>query len=250
MATPPLGYVSITCADPPVSVVCRLGEERPEVTDGYGGWNEVPRPRRTTVTTWTGTPAVRMSLSILMDNWADGTSIEYLIRRLSRMALPRAGGQPPTVKVDAAGGHLPYQGRTWVIDAIAWGDALMNANGNRVRQAATLTLLEFVSDDVIDAKKRSAAQKRRAKKNAAKNTKRKNAKEKRRPAKRNRRSSRKPGSRSAGLRASSVTAYDGEDLMSIAANELGDAGRWREIAELNDIRDPRSIAVGQVLRLP
>jgi nucleoid-associated protein YgaU len=31
---------------------------------------------------------------------------------------------------------------------------------------------------------------------------------------------------------------------------LGDARRWREIADLNGIRDPRAITVGQVLRLP
>lgn len=246
--TPPLGYVEIACADPPVSVVARLGEERPEVTDGYGGWEEIQRPRRTTATKWRGMPARRMSLPILLDNWRQGRSVEYLVRRLERMALPRAGGQPPTVTVDAAGGHLPYQGRTWVIDAIAWGDALMNAAGNRTRQAATLTLLEYIADDLIEAQKRSPAQKRRAHKNAAKNSKGKNAREKRRPAKRNRRSNRKR--QHAGARAATTTAYDGEDLMAIAAAELGDVRRWREIADLNGIRDPRAIVVGQVLRLP
>lgn len=247
--TPPLGFVAIECQDPPVSVVCRLGDARPDVTDGYGGWEEVQRPRRTTVTTWRGVPARRMALPILIDNWQAGLSVEYLIRRLERMALPRAGGQPPTVSVDAAGGHLPYQGLTWVIDAIEWGDALMNANGNRVRQAAVVTLLEYVSDDLIDKRKRSAAQKRRAKKNAAKNSKGKNAKDKRKAAKRNRRSARKKtGARA--MRAANTVAYEGEDLMAIAAAELGDASRWREIADLNGIRDPRAVVVGQVLRLP
>jgi hypothetical protein len=248
MATPPLGYVSIECDDPPSSVVCRLGEERPEVTDGYGGWNEVARPRRTTVTTWAGVPARRMSLSILMDNWAAGIGIEYLIRRLERMALPRSGGQPPTVKVDAAGGHLPYQGKTWVIDAIAWGDALMNSLGNRTRQAATLTLLEYVSDDLIEAKKRSAAQRRRAKQQAAKNSKGKNAKAKRKATAKKRGSNRKK--KSGRLATVTDSSFQGEDLMAIAARELGDVTRWREIAELNDIRDPRAVRVGQVLRLP
>ena len=42
----------------------------------------------------------------------------------------------------------------------------------------------------------------------------------------------------------------GDDLLSVAARELGDADRWVEIAQLNGIRDPRTIAEGQVLRLP
>lgn len=43
---------------------------------------------------------------------------------------------------------------------------------------------------------------------------------------------------------------DGRTLAEIAADELGDPERWTEIAELNGIRDPRSVAVGTELFLP
>jgi hypothetical protein len=242
---PPVGWVVVWSDDPPATIVARLGADRPDVSSGYGGWEEVARPRRSTVTTWQGQPARRMTLAILLDKFVADASIEDDIRRLERMALPRTGGEPPTVRVEAKGSHVPYNDLTWVIDTLAWGDAIMNASGNRVRQAATLTLLEYVSDDVIAARtRRSPAQRRRAKARAASGANRKkNAREKRKPAGRNRRS------RSTGLRAAPVE-FAGDDLMSIAARELGDARRWHEIAELNGIRDPRAIAIGQVLRLP
>ena len=48
----------------------------------------------------------------------------------------------------------------------------------------------------------------------------------------------------------SYTVKSGDTLGKIASLFLGDAGRWGEIAKLNDISDPRKIRVGQVLQLP
>jgi nucleoid-associated protein YgaU len=113
----------------------------------------------------------------------------------------------------------------------------MNDNGNRVRQAVTLTLQHFVED--VYLARRSAANRRRAKKAA---NKKPGAATKRVPVKKAKpRVTRRRG----------VVAFgDGEDLLSIAARELGDADRWLEIAEANGIRDPRSLSEGQVIRLP
>lgn len=41
----------------------------------------------------------------------------------------------------------------------------------------------------------------------------------------------------------------GDTLTSIAARLYGDPTAWMDLADLNDIRDPRSIKVGQVLQL-
>lgn len=220
-----INYVRITCDDPPTDISALLGDERPDISSGYGGWDEVERPRRKTVITWRGMPARRLQVSILLDNWTVGTSIERTIRALERLALPREGGQPPVVRIDAAGGALPWQSRRWVIDAITWGDALMNGKGNRVRQAAVVTFLEYVSDDLIErippAKKR-----RNKKKRGTGEGMKKGAKEKR------------------------YTIKRGDTLPRLAAHKLGDARRWREIAKLNNIRDPRNLKIGRVIRLP
>lgn len=248
-APPAVGFVILWTDDPPAQVVARLGEERPDVTAGYGGWEEVARPRRSTVTSWAGQPARRLTLPILLDGWATNTPVEHHIRQLERMALPRPGGEPPTIRFNAHGNHLPGKEATWVIDALSWDDALMNAEGERTRQAATLELLEFISDDVIEARTRkSSAQRRRARANAKSGKgKKKNSRDKRKHAGRNRRSVRKPKTHT---RAITATAFDGEDLMAIAARELDDVRRWREIADLNGIRDPRAVKVGQILRMP
>jgi hypothetical protein len=256
----PSVYVRVQCDDPPTDLTLLLGEERPEVSSGYGGWSEVARPKRTTVTTWTGQPARRMSLSLLFDKWNAGTSVETDIRRLERMALPRPGGQPPTVTVSAPGGVIPptYEALPWVIDAIAWGDALMNVHGNRVRQAVTLTLLQYVTDDMI---KVSPAKRRRAKKNRSTGkTTKKGAKQKRVASKKGRGKPARSTAQAASFASfaapaafvakTSTVVYDGEDLLSVAARELGDASRWHEIADLNGIRDPRAVTRSQVIRLP
>ena len=85
-------------------------------------------------------------------------------------------------------------------------------------------------------------------------TKKKGAKAKRHIAKRSARKRRtSPSLLTTGGSARDVGGYEfgaGESLVEIAADELGDASRWREIAELNGLRDPQAISPGQVLRLP
>lgn len=43
---------------------------------------------------------------------------------------------------------------------------------------------------------------------------------------------------------------EGESLALVAIRELDDHSRWREIADLNAIRDPRRLEAGQELVLP
>lgn len=234
-------YVTIRCNDPRTHLRLLLGQERPDVSSGYGGWEEIERPGRTTAIHWKGLPARRLALPLLFDNFAEGESIETDIRALERLASPRDGGEPPSVKVSGKGGVVPpfYEGKSWVVDALSWGDALMNLHGNRIRQAVTVTLLEAVAAEVISpAKKRKSKHARKSGGN-----RKRGAKDKRYVA--------KAGKWRLGPAAVAIaTHFDGEDLMAIAARELGDPGRWREIADLNGIRDPRAVKLGQVLRMP
>ena len=52
------------------------------------------------------------------------------------------------------------------------------------------------------------------------------------------------------IRGGSFVVRHGDSLYGIARAALGDGARWREIAEMNQIIDPRCLKVGQVLRLP
>jgi len=240
---PQVGWVNIRSTDPPISLTARLSADRPNVTQGYGGWSEVARPRRTTVTVWGGLPALRMDLPILFDHFKDQSSVEPQIAYLQRLAVNSAAdGWPPRCRINARGAAVPYQGRLWVIDSLTWGDAEMNKRGNRTRQQVTLGLLEYIQDVRLDV--RSASQLQRMKVASTKTAA--GAARKRVIA------SRARGTNYRGSAPGQVTAGfgEGDDLMSIAAKELGDAKRWPELAKLNGIRDPRSIKPGQVIRLP
>src|SRR5215831_664459 len=165
--TPPLrpGWVRVYTTDPPLSVLARMGQDRPDVSQGYGGWEEVERPRRSPITTFKAPPGLHLTLPLLLEGWATGTSVEPQVTALERMGLMTgANGEPPKVKIQARGQALPYQARTWVIDTITWGDALMNGQGDRVRQFATLALLEYVED--VHLQEKSAATRRRSKASA------------------------------------------------------------------------------------
>jgi hypothetical protein len=247
-AAPPLGWVQIKSIDPPVTLLARLSGDRPNVDAGYGGWSEVARPRRRPLAVWVGSPALRVSLPIIFDRLADNVSIERQISQLEKIATATGtDGTPPRIHFVAQGSAVPHQSSTWVIDSLAWGDAIMNSDGNRVRQQVTLSLLEWMKD--VRVQVNSPANLQRLKVKLA--TPLKGAGSKRVVAKHG--STSTVSGTSARVTARAVTSDDfgqGEDLLSIAARELGDASRWPEIASLNGIRDPRSIVPGQILRLP
>jgi len=248
--TPRVGKVQIASSDPPCSIVCWLGQDRPDVVSGYGGWDEVTRPNRPPITTWKAPSALHLSLPILIDYFADGDAVscEQDISTLIKMAGPNAAdGATPRVRLTVTGAAVPYNNRTWIIGELSWGDAEMNGRGNRTRQACTVTLYEYVEDVYLTEK--SAAKRRRQKAKVPK--KKQGASAKRVQAKRKRTGVARPQPHSLStLAVNTDTVGDGEDLLTIAARELGDADRWVEIAQLNGLRDPRSIKPGQVIRLP
>jgi nucleoid-associated protein YgaU len=49
---------------------------------------------------------------------------------------------------------------------------------------------------------------------------------------------------------SRVTVKAGQTLQQIAMAVYGDAGKWQKIATANNIRDPKQIKKGTVLRIP
>lgn len=240
---PRWGWVTIRSVDPGTTIEVRLGADRPNVTQGYGGWTEVVRPMRSTMTVWTGSPSLRMDLPILFDGWRAGSSVERSIAALERLAFPKASdGWPSRITFAALGGAVPHQDRLWVIDTLAWGDALMDAKGNRLRQQVTLGLLEYIADVRVNSDSPSQLQQLKAASLKVKP----GAARKRVVASRARGTTYRAGTPGT----VTVGFGEGDDLLSIAAKELGDAKRWPEIGKLNGIRDPRAVVPGQVIRLP
>jgi hypothetical protein len=215
--------VTINSANPTLSVTAWLGVDLPTVTGGYGGWQMVARPRRQALTAWMGHEPFSMDLPLLLDGFVNNFSVEARCSALERMARPpKEGDEPPLVKVI---GPVPHADLTWVINSIRWGDALRSSTGPRVRQFVTLSLVKYIADDRVQLT--SAAARARAKA--------------------------VPSSTAGGKPVNPTAPYvvkAGDTLSSIAASILGDYNKWRDIAKLNDIRDPKSIRVGQKLRMP
>lgn len=232
---PGIGWITFFSLDSShFEFTARLGEGTPTPTAGYGGWQAIARPRRRSLTEWNGNEPLQLDIPILFDAFAedDGVKIEHDIRQLEKMAgLDLDVTEPPLVQFDSGGAvqHDVHDASqvAWVIRDITWGNATRNIYGNRTRQAVTVHAMEYVEDQVLRndspaTRRRSQSQRNRSQR----------------------------GRRSKGARQKTYVVHAGDTLGAIAARKLGSASRWHDIANLNHIRDPKSIKQGQTLRLP
>lgn len=217
-----MGWFTLASAQPPLSLEVMMGDGT-VIATGYGGWEEVPRPRRVAMTVWNGIAPLRLAIPVLIDGLTDGRSVEADVRLLERLAgLDEHVDEPPTLTVNA-NGAIPHDLKQephnrWVVELLEWGDALRQEDGQRIRQEGDLTLLQFIEDEHLRDLKPPAHRRRKSKK----------------------------GKHGHGT----YVVKRGDTLQSIAAKKLGSSKRWHDIAKLNKIRDPKRIHVGQKLKLP
>ena len=83
-AIPP-GHVQLYSPDPPRNLVLPLGPEPVKVSGGGGGWEVVGRPHQIGMTIWAGGEPYLLTLPLLLDNFAERTSVERSIRALERL---------------------------------------------------------------------------------------------------------------------------------------------------------------------
>lgn len=213
---------------PTVTITDRRGGTRLDAQLGAGvpkpsgdtGWEVVERPKRKGFPDWRQQPLGTLTLPLMFDGLAAGSSVELYVALLRRMAASDDVQRPPTVKIS---GPVPDTHLIWVIESIEWGDSDRAPDGTLVRQLFDLQLLEWQDGDVV--KLRSAKVFRD----------------------RHQRSS---------IRSYSVvqtvkgpTGARGETLMQVVVRVLGDTGKWREVAKLNHITDPRRpLKVGRKVR--
>lgn len=216
------GRVLLETVDPPKRHVEALVGGLVKQSGGTGGWAFQDRRRRTPMTTFVGTPARQLVIPIMFDRYAGQHSVESHIHELERMAhVPKGDDEPPRVKVDG-GGAIPFDYTRnpdvdWVIGTdLDFGDYELNHRGKRCRQLVTVTLFEYIPDDVI----------RHVKKH------RKHHRRKHHPK--------------------HYTVKKGDTLQKIAKHFYGDRDKWKLIAERNHIRDPHNLSkyVGKRIKLP
>jgi hypothetical protein len=231
---PELGWARLTADDnDSLSLLCELGTSVPQITQGYPEWEEVERPKRISLTDWRGFKPLAIELPLWLDDFANDSSVEDAVDILEALAgrgrrrqrAPGSGDyiEPPRVIVDTHG-VMPYDAQAfpdmrWVITDLDWDDdaAITNDHGNRVRAPVAVHLLQYVTDTRLQDRAFAARARTNAKRRG---------------------------------QHGQYTVKAGDTLPGIARRKLGDAGRWPEIARLNNIRDPRAIRAGAVLKIP
>ena len=187
------------------------GDAAPKMTGGGGGWTTVDRPRRISLTQWTGREPYRMDVPILFDGWRENRSVEEDISRLNKMQMGHDYDPPPTLHVDGA---LPIKGAKWVIESIEWGDDVIWSHSSRgkyfrLRQDAVVHLMQFQETTTIHITVVKF------------------------------------------IPNYYEVMRDGETLKSIAKAMYGNANKWKDIKKANPkIRDPNKIKKHTKLRIP
>lgn len=225
--------------NPGGGVTVLIGDGGARITDGFGGWEIVPRPRKTGMTLWTGFQPITLEIPLIfhtksreydegkelendcatlaqlagrgepvavpargksgkprtvtvkrgqtaasiahnngvtladlleVNNLTDPAKVRYVKGKTQKLIIPVKGqekepfGEPPviTLVTDPPGALIPFNQpevghgeldrKEWVIQGIEWGTARRNIYGDRTRQDATITVVQYVAPAVTATK--------------------------------------------------------------------------------------------------
>lgn len=152
--TPPSGYVSLFCDDPPLATMLLLGAASPKISGGVGGWDTVERPHQTSMTIWKGVDPFTLELAVMLDAHASEYSVEPTLRALYAVAGGDPEVEPGIVEVRGVP-SLPVE--QWVITTIDVDDNVIRRDKDfhRTRQPVTITLLEYVPPQYMQLRNRA-----------------------------------------------------------------------------------------------
>jgi phage tail protein X len=221
--------IKIVASDPKIEIEVPVGNLGAQLVAGLGGFEEVERQDDVSATDWVGQAALRQDISVLLDGYAKGDSVERELNTILKLGRdPNGERVPPVFRV---WGPVYYEGKAWVLPPdgidLTGGEIetiRRSGNGELLRQEVILHLLEFNPPDTIRIRGRHKPGGERG----------------------------EPG-RTGGTAfpGHSYTTKDGDTLHSIAARLYGDASEWKELGQKNGISDPnRKLPAGKVLKLP
>jgi LysM repeat protein len=246
--------ITITAIDPAGPSVTCLHGNGTSTFQSSSGWQFTKRPRRLSITEFFGPDPYTLVVPCMFGNPAGlGDNIEprlEVLRGLARnMVGPRV--EPAVLQIECPA--IPYTWLQWVINDFKFNTEYRNNDGSRYYAQIDITFFEWQPSDLVPTKGGfTVAQKVVAAANASAAS-----------------SGRTKVTSTPAVSSSGITVHPsgwgvtlpvssaiwevrkGDTLETIAKTTLGDASRWKDIAALNgNIRDPKSITVGQVLRLP
>jgi hypothetical protein len=212
--------IKIVAPDPNIEIEVPVGNFGAKLVAGLGGFEEVERQDDVSATDWVGQAALRQDISILLDGYATGDSVERELNTILKLGRdPNGERVPPVFRV---WGPVYYEGKAWVLPAdgidLDGGEIepiRRSGNGELLRQELVLHLLEFNPPDTIRV---------RGKQHTGVS-----------------------GNEAIG---GTYTTKKGETLHEIAARLFGDWTVWKEKLGGNGISDPnRKLPAGMVLKI-
>lgn len=212
----------LVASDPQIDIEVSVGNFGARLVGGLGGYQEIERQDDVNITDWIGQAALKQDISILLDGWAKGDSVERELNTILKLGRdPNGERVPPVFKVF---GPVFFPGKSWVLpadgidlDAGEIDPIRRRGDGELLRQEVILHLLEFNKPDEIRLRG-------------------------------------KKGKEAIGRGIAvggTVTTKKGDTLHKLAAQLFGDAGEWKALGDKNGIADPnRKLPAGKVLKIP
>lgn len=179
-----------------------------------GGWQVVNREGAEGTLEYTGSDPPRWTVPVMLDGWVSGDDLSNAWGDLMALLEPDSGQPPPQVRLAGAVPHT-VASRAWVIEKqVPGSERLINEGNDLLRAQTTLTIIQALFGKDIASPLKQAVK-------AAK-----------------------------GHSSRTIKARSGDTLVSIAARELGDPEKWRELSKLNGGIQPDNIKAGQKVKLP
>ncbi len=202
-------------SNPANSATAQLGPTAAVFSGREAQWDETQRPRRLALPEFRGLSLGRLDVNVLLDNYP-GASVEGDIARIEALVSTiEANYQPQVLRLQ---GPVPRTELRWVLLGVKANDTVIRGDdGERQRQGLDLSFLEYAAVDLTVQTAPAQAAQARAPETSSERT---------------------------------HVVRKGETLWGIAASHLGNGNRWKEIANLNGVRDPRKLKIGTTLRMP
>lgn len=219
-------------ANPQAGVTLELMDS-PKLDPGLPRWSEVERPRRQNVLRWDGRSVLRQTFSVMFSGAVDRATGELAnvgprVDQLHALAMPANGSEPPVCYLTGTG-YGTSRDYLWQVETLEPGEAWRRGPDGGIGQISySVGLARYLATDVLVQAILPPSPA------AASNARAANA-------------TATPAKASTGR---TYTVRKGDTLAKIAAAQLGNAARWRELSALNAIPNPNLIYPGRVLKLP
>lgn len=222
--------------DPALSFTGEFGDLAPMPTDdSYGGWSITSVPKRLSLVEFSSRTPLGVTIDFMVDRMQSGDTnyVSHQMDQLERLAGQNASDEDPPICVIDGNGQIPHDvsqnpNQRWVIETLTWDrdNTILTVDQRLLRIAGTIQLRQWVQDQTLSDYHGPAAKNR------------------------NKHKTPKTGKGKGKGKGGTYVVKDGDTLVSIASRQLGDSKRWKEIADLNNIRNPRDLKVGRRLRMP